>query len=179
MDEDTKLMMRVKRGDEEAFMNLFKKFSPSVVGFLMRNGAQRDLAEDIAQETFLRVWRERKKFLPFGTFKGWLFKIALNIYINERKKRIKEVHLEEKETGENLYISVEAMEDFPYTLRKTVEAFSSLSLEMKTALNLFMEGISYKEGAKAMGVSLSAFKTYIFRARKKLREIIYMKKEET
>ncbi len=171
MDSDTKLMMKVKNDDEEAFMILFEKYSPRILGYLMRNGASRVEAEEIVQEAFLRVWSERRRFRPTGTFQAWLYTIASHILINERKRWSREI------TDEQQMLShPEKSDNDPFyrvslsqTVGRVKGVLEQMKQEYRMAVLLAAEGLSYQEAARAMGLSVSAYKTVLFRARGLLR----------
>lgn len=71
------------RGDKAAFARLFHHFAPRVKGFMRRSGLDEPLAEELAQETLLRVWRKAEKFDPgAGSASAWIFTIARNLRID-------------------------------------------------------------------------------------------------
>lgn len=85
------LMQRVAaEGDRDAFGRLFAYFAPRVKGYLMRTGSPADLAEDLAQETLLRVWRRARLFDPAkAAVSTWVFTIARNLRIDAARRAAK------------------------------------------------------------------------------------------
>ncbi len=76
-DED--LMLRYRNGDEDAFEMLYRRYEKSVFSFIYRILMSAVDAEDLCQETFLRLVKEKKKYQVSGNFKTWIFRIALNL----------------------------------------------------------------------------------------------------
>jgi len=89
-DED--LMLRYSNGEEHAFEMLYYKYEKPVFSFVYRIVMNAVDAEDLCQETFFRVAREKKKYKTIGTFKTWLFRIALNL-CRDRLRRQKSDHV--------------------------------------------------------------------------------------
>src|SRR6202165_6093874 len=79
---DVQLMLDVKAGDEQAFELLLRKYRTPLVNFLYRMVRDSAVAEDLAQEVFLRVYRARKQYTPSAKFTTWLFRIATNLALN-------------------------------------------------------------------------------------------------
>jgi RNA polymerase sigma-70 factor (ECF subfamily) len=78
-DSDEALMERVQRGDSRALDSLFEAYRPRLFGFLVRRCARPEVAEDLLQETWVRVVRARQRFDPRRRFSTWLFQIANNL----------------------------------------------------------------------------------------------------
>jgi RNA polymerase sigma-70 factor (ECF subfamily) len=79
LDFDTELMLRVKDGDGASFGTLLEKHRSSVVHFLFRMVQNHAVAEELAQEVFLRVYRSRSTYEPTAKFTTWLFRIATHM----------------------------------------------------------------------------------------------------
>src|SRR5437868_14983764 len=82
LDFDAELMLRVKEGDGASFGVLLEKHRSSVVHFLYRMTQHRAVAEELAQEVFLRVYRSRATYEPTAKFTTWLFRIATHLALN-------------------------------------------------------------------------------------------------
>src|ERR1017187_7713632 len=82
LDFDTELMIRVKEGDGESFGVLVGKHRSPVVHFLYRMVQNQAVAEELAQEVFLRVYRSRSTYEPTAKFTTWLFRIATHVALN-------------------------------------------------------------------------------------------------
>src|ERR1700731_2716635 len=79
---DVQLMLDVKAGDEQAFALLLHRYRSPLVNFLYRMVRNREQAEDLAQEVFIRVYRARAEYVPSAKFTTWLFRIATNLGLN-------------------------------------------------------------------------------------------------
>src|SRR5437763_3433317 len=79
---DVQLMLDVKAGDEQSFTLLLYRYRSPLVNFLYRMVRNREQAEDLAQEVFLRVYRAREDYEPSAKFTTWLFRIATNLALN-------------------------------------------------------------------------------------------------
>jgi RNA polymerase sigma-70 factor (ECF subfamily) len=86
-DPDTRLMLRVREGEREAFAELVEKYQHRLVAVLHHLVGNPDEAEDLAQEVFLRVFRARKKYRARAKFSTWLFTIANNLALNALRRR--------------------------------------------------------------------------------------------
>src|SRR5262249_3197528 len=82
LDYDAELMLRVKEGDDASFGLLLDKHRTSVVNFLYRMVQNQAVAEELAQEVFLRVYRSRSTYEPTAKFTTWLFRIATHLALN-------------------------------------------------------------------------------------------------
>src|ERR1700694_3002580 len=94
---DVQLMLDVKAGDDSSFELLLRKYRTPVVNFLYRMVRDSAVAEDLAQEVFLRVYRARKQYSPSAKFTTWLFRIATNLALNsvrDNRRRQLEVSLD-------------------------------------------------------------------------------------
>ncbi len=87
MTEDDELMIRLQEGDDSALGEIVDRFEGPLVGFFIRNTRDVQLSEDLAQETFLKVYQQSWDYLPLGKFRGWLFRIARNLLIDDVRKR--------------------------------------------------------------------------------------------
>src|SRR5256885_15528087 len=79
---DVQLMLDVQAGDEQSFALLLRRYRTPLVNFLYRMVRNREQAEDLAQEVFLRVYRAREDYVPSAKFTTWLFRIATNLALN-------------------------------------------------------------------------------------------------
>ncbi len=92
---DRTLAARASRGDADAFAELYRRYERPIFNFILRSTGQRALAEELLQETFTRVWRVGGSFDAVnGSFRPWLYRIALNTVRSElRKKRYSAEHV--------------------------------------------------------------------------------------
>ncbi|MGQ0613437.1 MAG: RNA polymerase sigma factor [Planctomycetaceae bacterium] len=88
MQDEQQLMARLKGGDRAAFEALYARFARPLMSYFYTLCFDRVTAEDLLQETFLRVWRARQGWRPLAKVSTWIFQIAKNLWINEREKRL-------------------------------------------------------------------------------------------
>ena len=87
LDADDACMVRLQGGDESAFQELINRHSGPLYGFFIKNTRDPMLAEDLGQETMLRVYRKSWDFIPIGRFKSWMYRIARNLLIDNVRRR--------------------------------------------------------------------------------------------
>lgn len=85
--EDDQLMIRIQSGDHLAFDQLVETHQGSLIGFFLKNTRDRQLAEDLAQETLLRVYNQSWDYLPVGRFRSWMFRIGRNLMIDNIRRQ--------------------------------------------------------------------------------------------
>src|SRR5579871_1053116 len=91
IDSDLELMLRVQNGDAESFELLLNRYRLPLVSYFVRMVRDRALAEDLAQEVFLRVYKSRERYQPEARFTTWLYRIATNLALNAIRDRKDEV----------------------------------------------------------------------------------------
>src|SRR6202043_1008005 len=114
---DVQLMLDVKAGDEQSFELLLRKYRTPLVNFLYRMVRDSAVAEDLAQEVFLRVYRARKEYAPSAKFTTWMFRIATNLALNsvrDNRHRQMEVSMDRTtDTGEDEQLAIEVPDRAP------------------------------------------------------------------
>lgn len=183
-DPDVRLMLQVRDDDAQAFEELMLRYQNRVLSLLAHLVGGRDLAEDLAQEVFLRVYRARKRYVPGAKFSTWLFTIAGNVASNalRTKARRKEVRLTPR-PNDSAPQSLEAMALAASALMPTRQldkaelcsavqlAVGSLSDRQRMAVLLAkFEHMSYADIGIVMEMSPQAVKSLLSRARSNLRE---------
>src|ERR1700745_216633 len=102
---DVQLMLDVKAGDEQSFALLLHRYRSPLVNFLYRMVRNREQAEDLAQEVFIRVYRARGDYVPTAKFTTWLFRIATNLALNsvrDNRHQQMEISMDQSvDTGED------------------------------------------------------------------------------
>lgn len=167
---DEWLMEAYRGGDDAAFAELVGRYKNLLYGYLMRMVHNREFAEDLFQETFLRVHEKAHTFRAGSKFKSWVFTIATRIAIDgiRRRKARPQCHsmeIEEADPSDDPSQTAAKQE-----LRRTVKAaIETLPAKQRAALVLsYYQGHTYPEIAKIMKCSLSSVKTHMSRALKKL-----------
>ena len=185
-DPDVRLMLRVRDDDAAAFEELMLRYQNRLVSLLAHMVGRADMAEDLAQEVFLRVYRARKQYVPGAKFSTWLYTIAGNVASNALRSRARrrEVNLvsQSSDTGaqslENAAVAASGLmptRQFDKAeLREAVQrAIESLNERQRMAVLLAkFEHLSYAEIGEIMDLSPEAIKSLLSRARSKLREVM-------
>ena len=173
MDEDVQLMLAFQRGDERALEALFDRWATRLLRFLARMVRDEAVAEELVQETFLRVHRARERYSPDAKFSTWLFAVAANVYRSQmRRIRPPEVPLEEDReirAPGNPGAELEA-EDLAEVVRRAVAA---LPPKYRDALILFyFQNMDVRETARTLGVPEGTVKARLHRGRAMLEQRI-------
>jgi RNA polymerase sigma-70 factor (ECF subfamily) len=87
MRDDDQLMIDIQGGDATAFPVLVERYQHALVGFFFRNTRDIQLAEDLSQETLLKVFNQSWDYLPLGRFRAWMYRIARNLLIDDVRRR--------------------------------------------------------------------------------------------
>jgi len=179
LDFDAELMLRVKEGDGASFTILLEKHRLPVIHFLYRMVQNQAVAEELAQEVFLRVYRSRGSYEPTAKFTTWLFRIATHLALNslrDGKHRRLEEHLDDdssetpvrqvsdqRPTVEQRMLHQSRMEE----IRRAV---ATLPEKQRAAVLMHKyQEMEYSQIAKVLNCSESAIKSLLFRAYETLR----------
>jgi RNA polymerase sigma-70 factor (ECF subfamily) len=178
---DFELMARIAGGDHVAFRRLVERHQNAVIGTVAKMLGNPSEAQDIAQQVFLRIWRNAKRYQPDAKFTTYLFTITRNLVFNEtrRRRRKKEVSSDAHEEFSQQLIK-ERPERQPDAqlleaeLQAAVDAaIASLPEIQRLAVVLRRyEQLSYEELASTLNLSISAVKSLLFRARGSLRQAL-------
>jgi RNA polymerase sigma factor (sigma-70 family) len=169
---DRDLMVRVQGGDEAALGALMQRWElplKSVIARLVLNASE---AEELAQETFVRVWQQRDRFRATAEFRPWVFAIAINLARNRLRwwRRRPIVALEEWTERDPAGPSPENPLEQSERAAAVRDAIAALPTELREAIVLFeYQQMSHAEIAAAVGATPKAVETRIYRAREKLR----------
>ena len=180
---DVQLMLDVKAGDEQSFELLLRKYRTPLVNFLYRMVRDTAVAEDLAQEVFLRVYRARQEYAPSAKFTTWMFRIATNLALNsvrDNRHRQMDVSMDQTvDTGEDEQRPLEVPDKAPSVEQELVarcradlimKAIHSLPEKQRAAVLLHKyQELDYDEIARVLECSESALKSLLFRAYETLR----------
>jgi RNA polymerase sigma-70 factor (ECF subfamily) len=180
-DPDVGLMLAFQGGDKASFESLMRKYFPRLLNFIYRYVNDREAAEDLAQEVFIRVYKSGPRYKPQSKFQTWLFTIARNLSLNELKRhKYRTVSLDEtfsSEDGELKRQVADPGSESPQEdiLRKErVAAVKAAIRELPESQRVAVllrrhEQFSYAEIARTMNVSIKAVKSLLSRAKENLR----------
>jgi RNA polymerase sigma-70 factor (ECF subfamily) len=181
---DQEVVTRARKGEEAAYRELVRRYERPVFSLIFRMVRNRELAEDLSQETFIKVLNALDSYRPEYKFSSWVFKIANNAAIDHLRRReldtlslegsphaetpqaVEATALQIGERGETALEEVENKE-----LGGEIErAIAKLRPEYRTCILLrHVEGRAYEEIAEILNLPLGTVKTYIHRARNELR----------
>jgi RNA polymerase sigma-70 factor (ECF subfamily) len=180
---DADVMLRVKAGDQPAFEYLVQKYRRPMMSFMYRMARNAAVAEDLAQEVFLRVYRSRETYEPSAKFSTWLYRIATNLAVNHARDTRHErpevqVSLDEpdEESGATLELPDAALNaeqqimrrERLRAIRKKIEALPEQQ-RLAVIMHKYQQ-MDYKQIADVLKKSESATKSLLFRAYETLRE---------
>jgi RNA polymerase sigma-70 factor (ECF subfamily) len=167
---DADLIARVlSREDQHAFGELVRRYQSPVRAFLARmTRGDAHLADDLAQETFLKAWQKLQTYRGGANFSTWLFGIAVNEFRMARRRR-KELALEDVDESSVASEEPAAARDSHLRLDLT-EALKLLNSNERAAVVLCCQnGLSHEEAAQVLDCPLGTVKTNILRGKEKLR----------
>lgn len=136
----------------------------------------RDEAYDLLQETSLKALDNRDKYIPDTNFKGWMYTIMRNIFINNYRRVVRnQTIVDQTEDLYHLNLPQESGFDTPdgsYTVKEIMKAINSFSDEYRIPFSMHIEGFKYHEIAEKMDLPLGTVKSRIFFARQRLQIIL-------
>jgi RNA polymerase sigma-70 factor, ECF subfamily len=179
IESDLDLMLRVRDGDAASFEILLRRYRLPLVSFFCRMVRDQGLAEDLAQEAFLRVYTSRERYQPEARFTTWLYRIATNLALNAIRDRKDTVSDNADDDSDGGPVTERFVDPHPsveqrilkaereHTIRQAVEA---LPQNQRTAVILHKyQEVDYRQIAGILNVSESAVKSLLFRAYESLR----------
>jgi len=174
---NSELVKKSQLGDKSAFEELVKRHQELVFSLSFKLTGNRELANDVAQEAFIRAWKAIGKFRGDSTFGTWIYRITVNTAWTLRKKAKKHYSLNIEDTQEPVVVDekkdpelVAINSDLSLVLRK---ALNQIPLEQRIIVELKnIEGRSHKEIADYLDISVTAAKVRLHRAHQKLRQIL-------
>jgi RNA polymerase sigma-70 factor (ECF subfamily) len=168
--DDVALMARIAIGDRGAFELFLSNHLTAVVQFARRYLSNQADAEDIAQETFFRVWKKAGSWQPQGhSPRSWVYRIAYNLCIDEIRRRPALASSSEHEMHATSD-STETMIETESNIQQLTRSLEDLPDRQHTAISLCaLQGLTNKEAASAMDISIEALESLLSRGRRLLR----------
>ena len=178
-------MVKCGKGDMSAFELLVRRYQNPLINYIHRSINDYQRAEDLSQETFLRVFKSANRYEATASFKSWLYTIATNLCRNEIRNRTRRntYFFEDLvEEGEDIHYA-DIMRDTRYLPDLLLEekeqrqiirkALAQLPENQRVALTLVTyQDLRYEEVAKILGCSVGAVKALIHRARQKMKKLL-------
>ena len=184
--EEKQIIQHLKNGDEFIYKYVYDQYSRMVYSVCFRMNGNKEEAEDVTQDVFIKVFNSINSFREDSRLSTWIYRISVNICLNNvrRKKVINFLSLnywEDEKGGKEMTDKRPSPENIleKSELQKIVqEAINSLPAKQKTAIVLSRyEELSYKEISKIMELGLSAVESLIFRAKENLAKKLISHKE--
>ena len=179
LERDAELMVRIRDGDETGFALLLNRHRGPVVHFLYRMVQNQGVAEELAQEVFLRVYKSRGTYEPTAKFTTWLFRIATHLALNWlRDGKVEKAEQSIDETAgdgpvrelQDRSRTIEQKLVYEARLREIRTAIEELPGKQRAAVLMHKyEEMEYSQIAGVLGCSESAVKSLLFRAYETLR----------
>jgi len=179
LERDAELMLRVRDGDQASFGLLLERHRVPVIHFIYRMVQNQAVAEELAQEVFLRVYRSRGTYEPTAKFTTWLFRIATHLGLNwirdGRNEKLQDSLDQETPDGATRQLpdrgrTVEQELVYQAKLREIRQAIESLPSKQRAAVMMHKyEEMEYTQIANVLTCSESAVKSLLFRAYESLR----------
>jgi RNA polymerase sigma-70 factor (ECF subfamily) len=172
-----RVLARIAEGDREAFAEVVEVFQRPLFRFLGRMGLTQAVAAEIAQETFVRAWRNLGQYqCDRAGFSTWLFSIARNMALNElTRMSISRESLMDSAAANAVYARPAPVDEIiqQQSNARLHLAFSKLPLADRTALALvYVQDLQLADIAALEGTTVGAIKTRVHRAKAKLRELL-------
>jgi RNA polymerase sigma-70 factor (ECF subfamily) len=179
LERDAELMLRVKEGDSASFQLLLERHRTPVIHFLYRMVQSQAIAEELAQEVFLRVYRSRATYEPTAKFTTWLFRIATHLALNSLRDGKKEKGQESLDADDCRGSGIQVIDRQPTVEQNLVHrvkldevrrAVEALPEKQRAAVLMHKyEDMEYSQIARVLSCSESAVKSLLFRAYEALR----------
>lgn len=158
----------------QSFQNRLIGLQGNLLNFAYQLTTNREQAEDLLQDTTLKALDNEDKYVDNVNFKGWIFTIMRNIFINNYRQSVRKATvIDQTEDLYHLNISQDSGLDTPegsYAVKEISSALNSFSAEYREPFNMFVAGYKYNEIAERLNLPLGTVKSRIFFARKQLRE---------
>jgi len=182
---DEELMLLCQEDRNDALEELFRRYHRPLYQFIYRQLANDQMAADLVQETFLRVFTHRKSYRPTARFSYWIYRIAKNLCVDEKRRYwnryvsdVSEVVDTESGTARDFFESqCSGQPDGADLLHEKEveelvrEAIEELSEEQREVMLLHKyQGLAYKEIAEILGITTESVKQRAYRAHMKLRD---------
>ena len=162
----------------DSFKSRLVGLQSNLLNFAYQLTSNREAAQDLLQDTTLKALDNEDKYVDNTNFKGWIFTIMRNIFINNYRQTVRQATVVDK--TEDLYhlnISQDSGLTTPegsYAVKEISQALNSFSDEYRVPFNMYVAGYKYHEIADKLGLPLGTVKSRIFFARKRLRsELAY------
>jgi RNA polymerase sigma-70 factor (ECF subfamily) len=174
--DERELIERCRTGDDTAFAELVDRYKDLVYGLIYRMVRDRGLADDLAQDVFLKVHRGLPYFRGEARLSTWIFRIVQNVCVQARSSRRPDVPLDDGGVGDRplrqfgsedrAFESLEDRDRLDKALAQLPPNYRMLVVAH------YMKGVQYDALAEALNLPLGTVKTHLYRAKRRLRELL-------
>ena len=170
-----RLIDRCKKGDRRAQAEIYKLYAKPLYNVAFRVLNSRVEAEDVLQESFVKVFQKMDTYRGEATFGAWMKRIVVNASLNKvKKKKVAFVEVKDEIISEEEY-----EEEEPFTIEQVREAVRQLPDGFRVVFSLYMfEDRSHKDIAEELGITTSTSKSQLNRAKKKIQQYLMESKNE-
>lgn len=169
--DEVVLVARIGAGDDQAFRIVVERHLDPVVGFARRLLNDAAEADDVAQETFLRLWRDAARWQPRARLAAWLYRVAYNLSIDRMRRRRATVDLDQLPDPPSPALDPEQRLAEAEIAGLVDQAISALPDRQRAAIVLvYQQRLGNIEAASVLGVSVDALESLLARGRRQLRQ---------
>ncbi|HOU95889.1 MAG TPA: sigma-70 family RNA polymerase sigma factor [Bacteroidales bacterium] len=171
MLSDVEIIEGCSRHERKAQQMLYDRYSRLLLGVCMRYASDKAEAEDMLQETFLKIFFNIKDYSGTGSFIGWIRKIAVNTAITSYHKNLKHRYNIDIEEYVSIETGAESFEEDMFTADELIRVLNELSPGYRMVFNLYaIEGYKHKEISEMLGIDINTSKSQYSRAKAAIRE---------
>lgn len=170
-DEIAEILLRVSNGDEQAYRTIFEAYKTSIYSTIFNLSDDEFMAEEVLQDTFIRLWNYRRKLVEVDNFDAWIYRVAKNVFLT----KIKKMNPSQEPLDlilHDIFATPKTYNDIEYQELETAfeQALQRLSPKQRITYQLVkIEGLSRKEVAKILEVSAETVKWNLDESVKKIR----------
>lgn len=170
-DEIAEILLRVSNGDEQAYRTIFEAYKTSIYSTIFNLSDDEFIAEEVLQDTFIRLWNYKRKLVEVDNFDAWFYRVAKNVFLT----KIKKMSPSQEPLDlilHDIFATPKTYNDVEYRELETAfeQALQRLSPKQRITYQLVkIEGLSRKEVAKILEVSAETVKWNLAESVKKIR----------
>ncbi|NLY81005.1 MAG: RNA polymerase sigma factor [Lysinibacillus sp.] len=170
MEEEIRYIRQILAGEKGAYIHIINKYKNPLYATILRMTKNPQTAEDLLQEAFIKVYEQLGKYDQKGSFKSWIYRVAINYCLDQlRKKNFQTEQIEHTTIGSNLPPEVVLLQN--EKSREIEKMVSTLPEEERMILLLrYANELSYIEISEMLNISLTDVRNKLYRAKKKLRK---------
>ncbi|BBM86080.1 RNA polymerase sigma factor [Candidatus Uabimicrobium amorphum] len=180
MLEDNDLVELFNDGEAQAFEILVERYSSRIINFIYRLCWQRELAEDLAQEVFIKLYRNLSRYECSGKFSAYIFTIAKNIWIDFLRSKRGKTELSKRKTHEIIFENIKSKEPsaeemvyYKEKLELLQTTINELSEEQRMVFMLYHDDMKYAEIAEILSIPEGTVKSRLHHAFQKIKKALF------